>query len=135
MTEIQKGYFNYNESKKQSDLYFDVISPNVVSPLTISFASGDTGAKTVDIPVAKTKRTIQEIKVNIPDSINAITWTFAIIDPEGVGRYSISGLAKNTNIIILVQRAIHNSYKFRMIPSGSPGSSVIISIYPDYLEE
>lgn len=103
-------------------------------PLQISIGAAVATQQTVDLPLGRNKLTSQEIKLVIPDTTNGVTFTFAILDKQGVTRYSIAGLVDNSPHILLVERAIRPGYKYGITPSGVTGNDIVCSIYPDYLE-
>ena len=72
--------------------------------LTITCPDGSTARAYVSLPGSFTQRITKEIQLIIPDDANALTFTFDIYDGSEYPRYSISGLAKNTNHMILVER-------------------------------
>jgi hypothetical protein len=100
--------------------------------LDIAIAAAQVVAGTVVVPGSFNQRTTQEIKVVIPTYANAVTFTFSILDKEGHTRYSISGLDKPTQTILLVARLIKPGYTLSMLMSGATGTDITISIYPDY---
>lgn len=75
--------------------------------------------------------TTKEIKITIPDCANSITFTFSIIDPDGITRYSIVGIAENASTIILVERTLRTGYTFGLTPSAESGTWITATISVD----
>lgn len=100
--------------------------------LEISYSDTETSRVSVALPGQFTQRITKELQVIIPDTTNAITFTFDIQDGLGKTRYSISGLAKNTTHLLLVERIVKPGYSYGMTASGTTGTDITIKINPEY---
>lgn len=98
----------------------------------ISYGASDTGRKSITVPGSFTRRLTKEIQVIIPNTANTVTFTIDIYDELGKLRWSYSGLARNADHLLLVERVIESGYTFGITASGAPGSNIIITIRPEY---
>jgi cobalamin biosynthesis protein CbiD len=100
--------------------------------LGITYPSASTARANVAVPGSFAQRITKEIQVVIPNDANTITFTFDIYDGSGYPRYSIAGLAKNANHILLVERIVKPGYTYGMTANANAAANVAVVINPEY---
>lgn len=101
--------------------------------LTISLTAAQTTASTVDVPGSFSQRVLKEVKIVIPTVANTVTFTFAVVDGDGVTRYSKAGIDKDTTTVEIIDKLIvRKGYKFSILPSGATGTIIDCTITPEY---
>lgn len=100
--------------------------------LTITYPKEVTTRANVAISGSFTQRITKEIQVIIANDANTVTFTFDIYDGGGYPRYSISGLAKNANHTILVERIVKPGYTYGMTANANCVANNTITINPEY---
>ena len=100
--------------------------------LSITIPANSTARANVAVPGWFSQRTIKEIQVVIANDSNTVTFTFDIYDANNYPRYSVSGLAKNANHLILVERVVKPGYTFGMTASANAAANVAVTINPEY---
>jgi len=99
---------------------------------SITVPVNSTSRQSANITGSFTSRTTREVQVIIANSANTVTFTFDIYDSNSYPRYSISGLAKNANHLILVERVVRPNWTYGITANANCAANVAVTINPEY---
>lgn len=132
------GELRWNDSIKKTEIWEDLIELKAIATkilsleqltqATLAFSATDDG----DDPKTALISTMsglaigmsQEFEITVPNWTNDVAMTFGILNPGGKTIYSLTGIARNQNpLVILVERPLYPGSSVQCVLAAVPGGA------------
>ena len=100
--------------------------------VSIPYLAAGTAVASTLIPYSDVGGKLVEVKVNIPNCANDVTFTFSILDEEGDTTFAVAALARNAATMSFSDRIIQRGYKYAITASGATGTAITVVLSPTY---